>query len=136
MKSKVLMIFSIVMLLSACDSDDSRLGDAENVDLGKKTFDQNCAACHGIDARGLVENWNEVLADGTYPPPPLNGSAHTWHHAPQVLLRIINEGGSRSGGVMPAFKNRLDAQEKRAVLDYLFNLWPQEIQNAYRKRFK
>jgi len=37
---------------------------------------------------------------------------------------------------MPAFAKRLSEDEKQAVLDYIYSLWPNEIQTKYNKRFK
>ena len=67
---------------------------ADNKELGGKIFNNNCAVCHGQNASGSEGDWREKLADGSYPPPPLNGSAHTWHHSPKQLLWTINNGGT------------------------------------------
>ena len=72
---------------------------------------------------------------GPTPPPPLNGTAHTWHHSPKQLLWTINNGGTLIGGKMPAFKDILKEEEKTAVLDYLFSLWPDKIKRVYNERF-
>ena len=56
---------------------------ADNEELGGKIFNNNCAVCHGQNASGPKGDWREKLADGSYPPPPLNGTAHTWHHSPK-----------------------------------------------------
>ena len=40
------------------------------------------------------------------------------------------------GGQMPGFEERLSEQEKLALLDYIYSLWPGEIQTKYDKRFK
>ena len=37
---------------------------------------------------------------------------------------------------MPAFAKRLSKDEKQAVLDYIYSLWPKEIQEKYDERFK
>ena len=71
-----------------------------------------------------------------FPPPPLNGTAHTWHHSPESLMNTIDNGGVKLGGWMPAFKDQLNTTEKQAVLDYIYDLWPEEIQQKYNSRFK
>ena len=101
---------------------------------GKKVFKNNCAACHGNKGQGLVENWKEPLPSGKYPAPPLNGSAHAWHHSKDQLLRTINAGGIPLGGTMPAFKDKLSAKEKEAVLAYFMSLWPDRIYQTWEKR--
>ncbi len=123
-----------MLLLSGCFGGDDT-SNASNVELGKTTFDKNCTVCHGEAGQGLVADWKTPV-NGKYPAPPLNGSAHTWHHSPKVLLRTIDEGGVRLGGVMPGFKDKLNKAEKQAILDYLYSLWPLAIQQKYDARFK
>jgi mono/diheme cytochrome c family protein len=40
------------------------------------------------------------------------------------------------GGQMPAFEKRLTEEEKKALIDYMYSLWPKEIQEKYDERFK
>ena len=97
---------------------------------GQKIFAVNCAACHGASAEGQPD-WRITKADGTLPPPPLNGDGHTWHHADGLLYRIVSQGGSflenpRYPGfksAMPAFGNRLSHEEIVEVLTYVNSLW-------------
>lgn len=131
---KILVIVSSLLLLSGCFDNDEN--PVKSTQLGKATFDKNCTSCHGNAGQGLVKNWKQKQADGSFPPPPLNGTAHTWHHSPQSLLRTINDGGKQFGGQMPAFKDQLSEAEKQAVLDYIYDLWPKEIQQKYDIRFK
>ena len=93
---------------------------------GKKVFAVNCAACHGDSAQGIVVDWKQRLPNGKYPPPPLNGSAHAWHHSLSVLRQSIIEGGERLGGTMPAMKNALNDVQITNVLAYITSLWPSE----------
>ena len=129
---KLVMLFA--MLLSGCfDNDDAQ---AKEVVVGKSVFDENCLVCHGKAAVGLTKDWKKTLPNGKYPAPPLNGTAHTCHHSPKILLNIINAGGAKLGGWMPGFKNQLSEEEKQAVLDYLYSLWSKDIQQKYNARFK
>ncbi|HIF89575.1 MAG TPA: cytochrome c [Candidatus Thioglobus sp.] len=130
---KLPSIALLFFLLSACSSDDSENSD---VAIGKVVFEANCVVCHGKEARGLVSNWKEKGADGKYPAPPLDGTAHAWHHSPLQLLNTINEGGIKMGGQMPAFENTLSDDEKQAALDYIMSLWPSELKTKYEERFK
>lgn len=65
----------------------------------------------------------------------LNGTAHAWHHSPTQLLRTINDGGVQFGGQMLGFKNQLSEAEKQALLDYIYSLWTEDIQQKYDARF-
>ncbi len=114
--------------------------DAAAIAKGKKLFAANCAACHGVEGVGPGVDWRKKTADGRFPPPPLNGTAHTWHHQPSLLDRIIAEGGKMYGksynGWMPAFGDKLNKEDRSAIIKYLHSLWPEEIQKRYDKHFK
>lgn len=96
---------------------------------GRELFAANCARCHGAFGEGTPD-WRKRLADGTFPPPPLNGTAHTWHHPDQLLLRIMRDGGQSYGptyrGAMPPMGKVVNAAERQAILQYLKSLWPDE----------
>ncbi len=99
----------------------------EQVAAGALVFQQNCAVCHGSSAQGTVDDWRERLPDGSFPPPPLDGSAHAWHHPRSVLIQVINEGGVELGGKMPGFDSVLVADEKLAAIAYFQDFWSDEI---------
>jgi mono/diheme cytochrome c family protein len=86
----------------------------------------NCAECHGANAEGIYANWKQKLPDGSFPPPPLDGSAHAWHHSRSVLLEVIENGGLALGGKMPAFGAVLNGEEKLAAIAYFQNFWDDE----------
>ena len=100
---------------------------AEQVAIGRELFQTHCASCHGDRAQGLAEDWRKPDAHGNYPPPPLNGSAHAWHHPKVVLELTIANGGAALGGVMPGFDSTLDADETAATIAYFQSLWSDEI---------
>ena len=104
------------------------------VAVGQPLYQTHCAVCHGSAGQGLAEDWKKRLADGSYPPPPLNGTAHTWHHSMSVLVRTIQRGGTGFGGKMPAFAGRLSTAESLAIVAYLQNWWPDEIYQAWDRR--
>ncbi len=134
---KTLIILSSVLLLSGCfDNSDAQAKTKESVQVGQATFEKNCATCHGVGAQGKTKDWRQRLPNGKFPAPPLNGSAHAWHHSPKALLLTINNGGIAHGGWMPAFKDQLSEKEKQAVLDYIYSLWPKSIQQKYDEKFK
>ena len=51
-----------------------------------------------------------------------------------MLRRTVREGGSRLGGRMPAFGDRLDADEVDAVIAWFQSLWPSDIYAAWQQR--
>lgn len=131
MKKIIILLFSALLLISCFDD-----AQTQEIALGKRVFDVNCSNCHGKSGVGLTKNWKQSLPNGKYPAPPLNGSAHSWHHSPKLLLNTINQGGAKLGGWMPAFGDKLTSKEKQALLDYLHSLWPKNIQQKYDARFK
>jgi len=104
-----------------------------NIHRGAQLFAQNCARCHGDKAEG-APNWHIPGADGKFPPPPLNGTAHTWHHPRAALAMQIRNGSKKIGGNMPAFGDKLAEQDISAVIDFLSSRWPDPIYEAWRRR--
>ena len=121
--------------LSNLDSPDpnARWYDERQVAAGEPLYRQHCAVCHGRRAVGTA-NWRRKGAGGAYPPPPLNGTAHTWHHPLAVLRRTIDRGGAPLGGVMPAFGGKLDDEERDAIIAYIQSLWPDETHRIWAER--
>jgi len=101
---------------------------------GESLFLQHCAACHGRRAEG-TSDWKRPDANGNYPPPPLNGTAHAWHHDLEVLRRSIRQGGKPLGGVMPAFADRLGDEEIDSVIAYFQSQWPDEVYRRWAEHF-
>ncbi len=99
----------------------------EQVERGRSVFQQHCASCHGEQAQGLARDWQKVDADGKYPPPPLNGTAHAWHHSLAVLRRTIREGNAKLGGQMQGFADHINAADMDAAIAYFQSFWPDQI---------
>jgi len=103
------------------------------VDMGKTVFNANCAICHGAGAAATSE-WRDPMADGRYPPPPLNGTAHASHHPLDALRLQINQGGSQLGGWMPSMDGSLTDEQVDGVIAYIQSLWPDRIYAAWLKK--
>ena len=141
---KVVLLFSMAILVSGCGDKVVEKQSAKKVDgrwyttaqlmRGRKVFKDNCAICHADKGQGLVKDWQKAQADGKFPAPPLNGSAHAWHHSKALLMRTVNEGGIPLGGAMPAFKDNLSEAEKDAVLAHIMSLWSEKIYATWAKR--
>jgi len=138
---RVLLIIPFLLLLSACSDDQvAKLDTSErwysnaDVQIGKKIFTNNCAVCHGDKAQGITKDWKKTLADGSYPAPPLNGSAHAWHHPLKILLRTTQNGGIPLGGTMPGFKDKLSQAEQLSAIAYFQSLWSDNIYQAWLER--
>ena len=104
----------------------------KQIAVGGQIYAQHCATCHGPDGEGQA-NWKIPNADGTYPAPPHTPDGHTWHHADQVLLQIIAEGGASATSGMPGFAEELSHDEIEAVLAYLKTFWGKEERRIQRQ---
>ncbi|MFC1664847.1 c-type cytochrome [Pseudomonadota bacterium] len=113
-------------------SSGNRWYSEEQVITGRTVYARNCSGCHGIHAQG-TENWKTKLPDGSHPPPPLDGTGHTWHHDMNLLLTTINDGGLSWGGKMPGFKNILNEHEKKSVIAYIQTYWSKRIYDTWAK---
>jgi mono/diheme cytochrome c family protein len=106
---------------------------AEQVASGERLFQVHCAECHGANAEGTA-SWREAGPDGKYPPPPLNGTAHAWHHPLSILRRTVQVGGVPLGGAMPGFGDKLNEQEIDAILAWVQSHWSDKIYAMWSER--
>lgn len=102
----------------------------DQVAQGDLVFQQHCSSCHLADASGS-KKWRKRDANGNLPPPPLNGNAHTWHHALSVLQTTIKNGGGEWGGTMPPFSNTLNEEEILSIIAWFQSKWPDEVYIAW-----
>jgi mono/diheme cytochrome c family protein len=122
-----------ISLLVACGAPDhdeptvpGRWYTESQIEAGRGLFAGHCAVCHGADGSGTAD-WRTAGPDGQYPPPPLNGTAHTWHHALEQIDSSIVNGGTQFGGVMPGFGAALNEAERLSIIAFVQSLWPDEI---------
>ena len=129
-----LRIVGAIFLLSIYGTANAqKVTDPLKLADGRATFEKHCAVCHGPKAEGLVEDWRKPV-NGKYPPPPLNGTAHTWHHPFSQLKRLIKDGTANLGGTMPAWGDQLSDRKIENTLHYIITLWPDEIYEAWEQR--
>jgi mono/diheme cytochrome c family protein len=99
---------------------------SESVERGAAIFADNCAACHGKKANGYF-TWQKRGPDGKYPPPPLNGTGHAWHHPTQVLASQIKFGTPGGQGTMPGFAATLSDNDIVDAIAWFQSQWPDKI---------
>lgn len=109
--------------------------DSDKIRRGKVVYQTNCATCHGSNGES-TPGWRNKGPNGKYPPPPLNGSAHTWHHSTETLEKMIREGSPPGMGGMPAWENKLTTQEIDDVIVWITSLWPEEIYSIWYKEIE
>lgn len=139
MPFKVFAVLIVALGLGACDKTPvtqpgdaasaavERNQDARQVARGKVVYDKYCIECHGANGQGQPGDWRIRDADGRFPPPPLDSSAHAWHHPTAVLLEVIREGSPDGQGNMPAWKGKLSEQQMQDVVAYIKSLWSDEV---------
>lgn len=105
--------------------------DASEIALGRQVYLGHCAVCHGQNTEGQP-NWKQPDANGNMPAPPHDDTGHTWHHADGLLYEIIRDGfrdplkPPDSSLTMPAFGDKLNDAEIRAVIAYFKSLWSEQ----------
>ena len=129
-----------VLLLAACGTGPNGMSP-ESLAEGRSVYQANCAVCHGPNGEGQMD-WHIRKADGTLPPPPLNGDGHTWHHGDGTIFRTVSQGGAiyespalpgfQSG--MPAFGDTLFHGEIVLVINYLKSTWGDKMFQGAVKR--
>jgi len=139
------MVLTITAALAACDTGSStdrksietlagsnvvRHHDPQKVALGARVYQQHCAVCHGAEGEG-APTWRQRDADGFYPPPPLNGTGHEWHHSKAALREIILDGTPPGQGKMPAWRSKLTNEEIDAVIEWFQSKWPDPVYAAW-----
>ena len=148
-----LLILSGAIGLAGCENQQEALASADKqvmpspvqtvpiarwynqtqVARGDPLFQANCASCHKSDASG-TPNWKQANPDGKYPPPPLNGTAHAWHHPLSILRTNIRVGGVPLGGSMPGFGDKLNKTQIDDVLAWVQSHWSDEIYGLWHER--
>ena len=109
--------------------------DQAQIKRGEVIYVANCAGCHGVNGAGTPD-WRKPNADGRYPPPPLDGTAHAWHHSTEVLKKTILKGTPPEIGSMPAWEGKLTEQQVDDVVVWIKSLWPDEIYDIWFKTFE
>jgi mono/diheme cytochrome c family protein len=98
---------------------------------GFDLYQRHCQARHGRQAEGAPD-WRQRMPDNSYPPPPLNGSGHAWHHSLEKLRLLILDGGQAvdiEGAVttMPPWRDRLSDTDVAALIAWFQSLWPDPV---------
>jgi len=109
-----------------------------DISRGMELYIDNCASCHMDNLAGNSEWKSSLDDDGQRFPPPLNGTGHTWHHAPQQLFVIIRYGykkmDSNYQGKMLENKDLRD-EEIWSIIKYIKEMWPENIRAKYNANF-
>ena len=116
--------------------------DGRDIARGAVVYQENCAACHGVNLEGQPD-WQVPNPDGTLPAPPHDVTGHTWHHDNALLFDYVRQGGQaalaargiadfKSG--MPAFDGVIADEDIWNVLAYIRSTWPERAQEIQASR--
>ncbi len=131
-RNAIFLTSLLVMSISA-KADGERWYDAIQASQGQGIFQQQCAGCHGSNAEAKP-GWQ--TASGEAAAPPLNGSAHSWHHSLKQLRKTIQMGSIQLGGVMPGFGKKLSDSEIDNAIAFFQSKWPDKTYSDWASRFK
>jgi len=143
---KYIVAIIVTGLLLGCDSSQplptvdkqgagaslARVTDPAIIVAGASLYQRHCAECHGDDAEGDA-GWRQRDSDGFFPPPPLNGSGHAWHHSRGWLTQLIND-GTRPRGKMPGWEDKLSQKEIASIVAWIQAQWPDKVYELWHEQ--
>lgn len=115
MRRRVALLGSWLILISTIPLGQANSPSTDNLDIGKRIYEQRCLDCHGPEGRG-----DGIKAPYLSPRPGNLVSAATSAKSDKDLLKIIANGRPRTA--MPAWKDELTEEEQREVLRYIRSL--------------
>lgn len=101
--------------------------DRAQIARGRIVYEKNCQSCHGVEGKGKSADWRIRRPNGMYQPPPLDDSAHAWHHPTADLRQMIKQGSMPGVGDMPPWEGVLTEAEIDDVIVYIKSLWSTEM---------
>ena len=107
--------------------------NGDHVTRGSAVYTEHCAVCHGQNGEG-TKNWRQRTADGKFPPPPIDGTGHAWHHPINILGAQIKFGAPGGQGSMPGFADKLSDAQIVDVIAWFQDRWSDDIYAAWAKR--
>ena len=144
-----ILLFTAIGVLTGCDNEAARVPERwtekaapvsapvpprwfrdDQVRQGEALYRTHCAECHGQEAQGAA-NWRDPGSDGRFPPPPLNGSGHAWHHSVEVLYQVIMRGIHGSEKSIASWQDKLTQGQAMAIIAWFQSLWSDTIYTAW-----
>ena len=107
--------------------------DPAQVLRAKALYEQYCLERDDVVGKGQPGDRGIGDAGGHFPPPPMEDSAHPWHHPTAVLLEMIREGSLQGQGKMPAWKGKLSEKDQQDVVAYIKSLWSDPVYQLWAK---
>lgn len=128
-----IIVLTSTLLLSACSDrpesaseKNARHYDEKMLAMGDRTYNTHCATCHGYKGEGQP-GWRQPGPDGKLLPPPLDNHGRSWRLSRSQIQQFILHGSPDGRGNMPAWKDKLTAQEINALTIWITSLWSDQI---------
>lgn len=128
----VLFTGGVIADSGTSDAAVERWYSRDHVERGGVVYAEHCAVCHGQNAEG-TKNWRQRSADGKFPPPPVDGTGHAWHHPMKILGAQIKFGAPGGQGSMPGFADKLSDDQIIDVIAWFQDRWPDETYATWAK---
>ena len=109
---------------SSSSSNGGLEASTTTVAKGETLYNTNCSICHGIKGSGVIDEKSR-----TFLAPPLDDSAHAWHHTDDNLVDVILNGSPRNPGMI-AWKSILSEDDARAIVAYIKSIWSQKARDC------
>lgn len=125
----IILIAALAVGYSILTKDGGPTSPSPQVVKGEKLYGTYCISCHGN--KGVGENPKDIYATDEYGfvAPPLDESAHAWHHTDEGLVMMILDGSPRNPR-MRAWKGVLTEEDAAALVEYIKSLWSPRIRKC------
>ncbi len=107
----IITLIAVRVSTGVSSANSSTPVPADVLAVGTALYQNSCATCHGADGEGAVQPG--------IPAPPLDGSAHSWHHSDSQIIGLMRDGGAQ----MPAVGAAWSDDEVEAVIAYVKTRW-------------
>jgi len=97
---------------------------AERIAAGAVLFEDNCAGCHGEKGVGEFPEDMYKLDENKLPAaPPMDDSAHAWHHPDDQMIETILNGSPRNERMLAWKDNGITRENAESLVAYIKSLW-------------
>ncbi len=102
--------------------EGSGAGRKAAIARGEALYRDTCQACHGVRAVGERPDDMYARDEFGFVAPPLDNSAHGWHHSDSDLVATILNGSPRNER-MRGWKDEMTEAQARDIVAYIKSLW-------------
>ncbi len=116
------LLMPLTVTSGAALAETGKKPDKQAVVRGEGLYKTYCQSCHGKRGVGEPGIPNSIRQPEYFTAPPLDDSAHAWHHTDEGMVKTIL-GGSPRTKRMPAWKKAISEKQARDIVAYIKSLW-------------